>query len=119
MTDAELIGLLKGMVSIPSFSREEGPVADYIEGWLRAHGLEPCRKGNNLWLDAEPGSDKPLLLLNGHIDTVKPAGGYTRDPFVPSEEDGRVLVYGADGKLLMLGEIKDGIMSTIKSFFEV
>ena len=96
MTDAELIGLLKGMVSIPSFSREEGPVADYIEGWLRAHGLTPCRKGNNLWLDAEPGSDKPLLLLNGHIDTVKPAGGYTRDPFTPSEEDGRVWGLGTN-----------------------
>ena len=41
------------------------------------------------------------------------------NPATTSEEDGRALVYGADGKLLMLGEIKDGIMSTIKSFFEV
>ena len=48
MTDKDLIGLLKGMVSIPSFSREEGPVADYIEGWLRANGLEPRRIGNNI-----------------------------------------------------------------------
>ena len=79
MKDSELIDLLKGMVAIPSFSREEGPVADYIEGWLRTHGLEPFRKGNNLWLDADPGSDKPLLLLNGHIDTVRPAASYTRD----------------------------------------
>ena len=96
MNGAELIDLLKGMVSIPSFSREEGPVADYIEKWLRAHGLEPFRKGNNLWLDQDPGSDKPLLLLNGHIDTVKPAGGYTRDPFSPSEEDGRIWGLGTN-----------------------
>ena len=41
------------------------------------------------------------------------------NPAATSEEDGRALVYGADGKLLMLGEIKDGVMSTIKSFFEV
>ena len=40
-------------------------------------------------------------------------------PAATPEEDGRALVYGADGKLLMLGEIKDGVMSTIKSFFEV
>ncbi len=96
MTDAELIGLLKGMVAIPSFSREEGPVADFIEGWLRGHGLEPRRVGHNLWLDSEPGSDKPLLLLNAHIDTVKPAGGYTRDPFLPTEEDGRLWGLGTN-----------------------
>jgi tRNA pseudouridine55 synthase len=41
------------------------------------------------------------------------------NPTATAEEDGRALVYGADGALLMLGEIKGGIMSTIKSFFEV
>ena len=96
MNDVQLVELLKGMVRIPSFSREEGPVADYIEGWLRANGLAPRRIGNNLWLDADPGSDKPLLLLNGHIDTVKPAGSYTRDPFTPSEEDGRIWGLGTN-----------------------
>ena len=96
MMHKELIDLLKGMVAIPSFSREEGPVADFIEGWLRTHGLNPSRKANNLWLDSDPGSDKPLLLLNGHIDTVKPSGGYSRDPFTPSEEDGRIWGLGTN-----------------------
>ena len=96
MTDRELIDLLKGMVSIPSFSREEGPVADFMEGWLRAHGLAPRRIGDNLWLDSDPGSDKPVLLLNGHIDTVKPAASYTRDPFTPSEEGGRIWGLGTN-----------------------
>ena len=96
MTDRQLIELLKGMVAIPSFSREEGPVADYIEGWLRSQGLAPKRKGNNIWLDDEPDSDKPLLLLNAHIDTVRPAGGYTRDPFEPSEEGGRIWGLGTN-----------------------
>ena len=96
MTDRELIDLLKGMVSIPSFSREEGPVADFMEGWLRAHGLVPRRIGDNLWLDSDPGSDKPVLLLNGHIDTVKPAASYTRDPFTPSEEGGRIWGLGTN-----------------------
>ena len=96
MTERELIDLLKGMVSIPSFSREEGPVADFMEGWLRAHGLAPRRIGGNLWLDSDPGSDKPVLLLNGHIDTVKPAASYTRDPFMPSEEGGRIWGLGTN-----------------------
>ncbi len=92
----ELIELLKGMVAIPSFSREETAVADYIENWLKAHALEPKRLKDNLWLDSDPGSDKPVLLLNAHIDTVKPAGGYTRDPFTPSEEGGRIYGLGTN-----------------------
>ncbi len=92
----ELIDLLKGMVAIPSFSREETAVADYIENWMKAHDLEPKRLKNNLWLDSDPGSDKPVLLLNAHIDTVKPAGGYTRDPFAPSEEGGRIYGLGTN-----------------------
>ncbi|MDO5443030.1 MAG: M20 family metallo-hydrolase [Bacteroidia bacterium] len=88
----ELIELLKSMVAIPSLSRDEGAVADFMEGWLKERSLPVSRKGNNLWLDAEPESAKPVLLLNGHIDTVKPAGGYTREPFVPAEEDG--CIYG-------------------------
>ena len=92
----ELIELLKGMVAIPSFSREETAVADYIENWLKAHALEPKRLKNNLWLDSDPGSNKPVLLLNAHIDTVRPAGGYTRDPFTPSEEGGRIYGLGTN-----------------------
>jgi acetylornithine deacetylase len=52
------------------------------------------RKGNNLWLTA-PGFDtaKPTLLLNSHIDTVKPVAGWTHNPFVP-EEDSEERLYG-------------------------
>lgn len=92
----ELKELLKGMVAIPSFSREETAVADYIENWLKARSLEPERLKNNLWLDSDPCSDKPVLLLNAHIDTVRPAGGYTRDPFTPSEEGGRIYGLGTN-----------------------
>ena len=35
------------------------------------------------------------------------------------EEDGRALVYGPDGKLLMLGDIRAGVLSSVKNFFEV
>ena len=39
--------------------------------------------------------------------------------FETTEPDGRALVYGHDGSLLMLGECRNGIMSTVKNFFEV
>lgn len=108
----ELIELLKSMVAIPSFSREETAVADFMEGWMKEHGLPVKRKGCNLWIDADPGSDKPVLLLNGHIDTVRPAGGYTRDPFTPSEENG--CIYG-------LGTNDDGgsVVALLGAFLEL
>ena len=81
------IELLQQMIAIPSFSREEGAVCDAIQSWLTAQGFEPHRSGNNLWLEEPGASDgRPVVLLNGHIDTVRPAAGYTSDPFTPTIE---------------------------------
>lgn len=75
----DAIDLLKGMISRPSFSREEGETADFLkQSWEKA-GYKVNRKGNNLWLIA-PGFDldKPTLLLNSHIDTVQAGFGLDR-----------------------------------------
>lgn len=90
----EAIDMLKGMISRPSFSRDEADVADFLQQCWQAAGYKVYRKGNNLWLIA-PGFDfgKPTLLLNSHIDTVKPAAGWTKDPFVPEETE-EELLYG-------------------------
>lgn len=88
-----MIELLRALIGIPSFSREEGSVADFLEGWLREQGLEPRRQGNNLWCVKGSG---PAVLLDAHIDTVKPAASWQRDPFSPSLEDGRLYGLGAN-----------------------
>ena len=84
----DAIDILKGMISRPSFSRDEGFVADFLQQTWEKVGYKVNRSGNNLWLIA-PGFDieKPTLLLNSHVDTVKPASGWTRDPFTPEETD--------------------------------
>lgn len=95
----EAIDLLKGMISRPSFSRDEKAVADYLEGCWSKAGHTVNRLGNNLWLQATPSIDpsKPTILLNSHIDTVKPAAGWTRDPFTPDEtEDERIYGLGSN-----------------------
>jgi len=92
----KLTGLLKDLVAIPSFSRDEGAAADYLEQWLCREGLSPQRVENNLILDSDPLSDKPILLLNAHIDTVRPAAGYTKDPFVAEEVEGRIYGLGTN-----------------------
>lgn len=92
-----LLQLLEEMVRIPSFSRQENEVADMLESWLIRNGLTPHRAGNNLWLESgENSADLPVILLNAHIDTVRPAPSYTRDPFVPVNENGRLYGLGTN-----------------------
>ncbi len=98
-----IIELLQNMVRIPSFSREETPVADMMERWLTENGFAPHRIGNNLWLDSEDvcptasaDAEKPVILLNAHIDTVHPAKGYSRDPFSPDIENGTIYGLGTN-----------------------
>lgn len=90
----EAIDTLKGMISRPSFSRDETAVADFLQQTWQAAGHSVHRKGNNLWI-VSPRFDlkKPTLLLNSHIDTVKPASGWTKDPFNPEESEDEKL-YG-------------------------
>lgn len=93
----DAIDLLKGMIAIPSVSRDENLVADYIQAALDKYGLNPQRHGNNLWcITPHYDEGKPTVLLNSHIDTVKPAAGWTFDPFTPTEEDNRLYGLGSN-----------------------
>ena len=93
----QAIDLLKRMIATPSPSRDEGAVADLIEAELRQQGFEPQRKGNNVWVEAWVHCpDKPTILLDAHIDTVKPNPAWTRNPFEPAVEDGRLYGLGSN-----------------------
>ncbi|KAA6348396.1 Acetylornithine deacetylase [termite gut metagenome] len=100
------IDLLKSLVRIPSFSREEEVVADFLQNYLETEGMITRRNGNNIWC-VNPVFDpqKPTILLNSHIDTVKPVTGWERDPFTPDEEERKVYGLGsndAGGSLVTL-----------------
>ena len=88
--------LLKQLIAIPRPSRGEDAGADFLEGYLRGLGLDVKRVKNNLWVESEPESDKPTILLNAHLDTVKPASGYTRDPYDATEENGAIYGLGSN-----------------------
>ena len=84
----EAIDLLKGMIARPSISRDEKEVADFLEAHWQQAGQTVFRHGNNLWMTSQPMDPaKPTLLLNSHIDTVKPVAGWSRDPFTPEESE--------------------------------
>lgn len=93
----EAISLLKQLISIPSFSREENATADLIEEYLIQHGIQPKRAGNNVWaFSGSYSSSKPTVLLNSHHDTVKPNAGYTRDPFKATVENDKLYGLGSN-----------------------
>jgi len=89
----DAIDLLKGMISIPSISREEKAVADFLQRRWEKSGHTINRLGNNLWLSTAIDVSKPTLLLQSHIDTVYPVSGWTKDPFTPDETEDD-LIYG-------------------------
>ena len=81
------VELLKHLIATPSVSRSEEQAANVMEQAIRDLGLEPRREANNVWV-TDPNYDekRPTLLLNAHIDTVKPVATWTRNPYCPEQE---------------------------------
>ena len=94
---SEATELLKKLIRIPSISREEGLCADLIENYIAENGYTVSRLKNNVWTIASGfDANRPTLLLNSHIDTVKPVDGWTFDPFIPTEKDGKIYGLGSN-----------------------
>ena len=93
----EAVDLLRAMIRIPSFSREESGTADLLAGFLSDRGVAVHRKGNNVWaFNRHYDPARPTILLNSHHDTVRPNGAYTRDPFDPAVEGERLYGLGCN-----------------------
>ncbi|MBW8326754.1 MAG: M20 family metallo-hydrolase [Prolixibacteraceae bacterium] len=87
------INLLKSLIAIPSLSRNEQDAAQVIRQFFSDSAIPYETKMNNTWVrNRYWKTGLPIVLLNSHIDTVKPASGYTRDPYSPNVEDG--VLYG-------------------------
>ena len=93
----DAVELLKDLIAIPSVSKEETRAADklseYLDHWCLPHG----REGNNLWIGCPDwDNNRPTVMLNAHIDTVKPVSTWTRGPFSPVIEEGRLYGLGSN-----------------------
>jgi acetylornithine deacetylase len=100
------VSLLKDLISIPSFSKEEDATADIIQHLFTDQKITCHRIKNNVFAyNATFDPAKPTILLNSHHDTVKPNPGYTKDPFTPVVEGGKLYGLGsndAGGSLVSL-----------------
>ena len=93
----EVISLLERLIKTPSISRDESAVADIVWDEFLRLGFQPQRKGNNVWAEAWAyDAGKPTILLDAHLDTVKPVAGWVRDPFTPSVEGERLYGLGSN-----------------------
>ena len=110
---SEQLELLKRLISTPRVTRSEQDASAVLKADMERHGYEPESIGLNLMCKPHHyDAAKPTLLLNSHIDTVKPVAGWTKDPFTPVVEDGRL--YG-------LGSNDDGagLVSLLYTFYEL
>ena len=109
----EQLELLKRLIATPSTTGSEQEVSAILKADMESHGYKPECIGLNL-LCYGHGYDpsKPTLLLNSHMDTVKPVAGWTKDPFTPTVED---------GKLYGLGSNDDGagLVSLLYAFYHL
>lgn len=117
---SEAMTLLHALIGIPSISCEEEAAADFLQNYIEGTGVLTGRSGNNIWC-ISPGFDmaKPTILLNSHIDTVKPVEGWRKQPFTPKNENGKVYGLGsndAGGSLVALLQAYRYLSATEQSY---
>ena len=108
----DAVALLEMLISKPSVSRNENLAAEVLEAQMQAWGLNPQRIGNNIVAYGPVEPERPTLLLNAHIDTVKPVSTWTRDPFKPTLEGDRLYGLGAN-------DCGGGLVSLLQVFREL
>jgi acetylornithine deacetylase len=93
----EAVELLKQIIAIPSLSHNENEVSAFLSAWLEKRGLKVNQELNNLWCIApDYDSRRPTILLNSHMDTVKPVEGWDYQPFEPTVEGDRLYGLGSN-----------------------
>ncbi|MBC7688342.1 MAG: M20 family metallo-hydrolase [Aquabacterium sp.] len=107
--------LLKQLIAIPSFSKEENNTAAILCSFFDGHGVAYKRIVNNIFaFNKFYDSSKPSLLLNSHHDTVLPNKGYTMDPFIAVEQDGKIYGLGSNDA----GGCLVSLIATFLHFYE-
>ena len=87
------VELLSELISIQSLSKEEAPARVLMEEVLDSYGVNFKTDLNNIWSQNKYFDDsKFTVLLNSHLDTVKPNKGYTNPPYEPIIEGDNYMV---------------------------
>ena len=114
ISSSKAVQLLSQLIETPRISREESQASQLLYDYMtEVCHLDVKRHGCNLWTIAPDfDANKPTLLLNAHIDTVKPVSGWQKDPWKATLEDD--CLYG-------LGSNDDGasLVTLLHAFIEL
>ncbi len=106
----DAVRLLSQLIATPSVSRDEKVAADIMQKEMLRLGLETHREANNVWtIGKQYDNNKPTLLLNAHIDTVRPVASWTREPFKPELEGDTLYGLGSN-------DCGGGLVSLLQAF---
>ena len=89
------MALLERLVATPSVSGEEAAVAALVEETARGWGLDTVRDDTSVRIEVRGWGPGPTIALVSHLDVVAPGAGWTRDPFTPVVEGGRLYGRGS------------------------
>jgi acetylornithine deacetylase len=89
------IELLTRLVATPSVSGTEEAVARLAAAAARDFGLPVVRDASGVRVEVRGARPGPTLALVTHLDVVPPGEGWTRDPFTPVIENGRMYGRGS------------------------
>jgi succinyl-diaminopimelate desuccinylase len=98
--EGRIVGLAKELVGVPSVTGEELEVMHRARSLLEEAGLPVEFRGSEdrpVVVSTLNRGASPFLAFNGHLDTVPiaDAGAWTRDPFDPVLEEGRLYGRGS------------------------
>ena len=112
---SDAVILLKQLITTPSFSKEEDDTAEIICTFFNKHQIPHTRIDNNIYAKNKYfDSAKKSILLNSHHDTVKPNKGYTLNPFLPIEKEGKLFGLGSNDA----GGCLVSLIATFLHFYE-
>lgn len=89
------ITLLHELVATPSISGNELAVAELVESRAKAWGLDVLRDETGVRITVRGREPGPTLAFVSHLDVVPPGEGWTRDPFTPLIESGKLYGRGS------------------------
>lgn len=93
----QTVNLLKGLIEIPSFSKDEQNSSNHINRFFIQRNIQVQRISKNIIVRNKHFSEhKPTILLNSHHDTVKPSKSWKRDPFNPEVKSGKLYGLGSN-----------------------
>ena len=95
----EAAALTTRLVALRSYPGEEAAVQAAVASWLADNGLQPelqpLDDGRHNVIATVANGAGPTLLLNGHVDTVLAARGWSSDPWTARRDGDRLYGLGA------------------------